>query len=189
MKKGDFVYLNSKVRGLSIEVNDVGIIESIESGVVDVDFISKDQVVQIENEFLTVFDPKETGDLFEKKVCNVCHKILDTFNFDINQRGKNNRLVRRPSCKDCRIIIDGVKLSTSERKRMKKVKPHFVKFTCPICEKTTIAGFTSKLVIDHDHKNGTARAWICDSCNTGLGRFKDDVRLLEKAIEYLKSYD
>ena len=37
-------------------------------------------------------------------------------------------------------------------------------------------------------QQGEARAWICDSCNTGLGRFKDDILMLEKAIAYLKRY-
>ena len=53
-------------------------------------------------------------------------------------------------------------------------------------EKKTIPGLTSKVVLDHDHKTGKGRAWICDSCNTGLGRFKDDIELLESAIQYLK---
>jgi transcription elongation factor Elf1 len=58
-------------------------------------------------------------------------------------------------------------------------------FECPICGKRTIAGITSKVVLDHDHETGEARAWICDSCNTGIGRFKDDVALLQRAIKFL----
>ena len=53
-------------------------------------------------------------------------------------------------------------------------------------EKITIPGVTSKVVLDHDHNTGKPRAWICDSCNTGLGRFKDRVELLQNAIDYLK---
>jgi hypothetical protein len=49
-------------------------------------------------------------------------------------------------------------------------------------------GITGNLVKDHDHKTGKAREWICDSCNTGLGRFKDDVKLMQIAIDYLKKY-
>ena len=58
---------------------------------------------------------------------------------------------------------------------------------CPICKKKTIPGITSKVVLDHNHNTGEPRAWICDSCNTGLGRFKDDINLLQCAIDYLKS--
>ena len=52
----------------------------------------------------------------------------------------------------------------------------------------SIADVTAKLVKDHDHDTGMARDWICDSCNTGLGRFKDDVKLLKKAIAYLEKH-
>jgi len=52
----------------------------------------------------------------------------------------------------------------------------------------SIVGVTANLVKDHDHTTGMAREWICDSCNTGLGRFKDNLKLLEKVIVYLKKY-
>lgn len=71
---------------------------------------------------------------------------------------------------------------------MMKIKPNKF-FVCPICEKGSIPDITANLVIDHNHDNGTAREWLCDSCNTGLGRFKDNVELLEKAINYLKKYN
>ena len=59
-------------------------------------------------------------------------------------------------------------------------------FECPICKKRTIPGLTSKIVLDHNHSTGKVRGWICDSCNTGIGRFKDDTKLLEEAIKYLQ---
>nr|WP_269203404.1 endonuclease VII domain-containing protein [Helicobacter pylori] len=62
-------------------------------------------------------------------------------------------------------------------------------FTCPICEKRSIVGVTANLVRDHNHDTGLGREWICDSCNTGLGRFKDNPKFLEKVIEYLKKYE
>lgn len=42
------------------------------------------------------------------------------------------------------------------------------------------------LVIDHCHSEGNIRGLLCSQCNTGLGHFKDDVQLLQKAIEYLQ---
>lgn len=44
------------------------------------------------------------------------------------------------------------------------------------------------MVLDHDHTTGKPRAWICDSCNTGLGRFKDNIDVIQNAIEYLQKY-
>ena len=41
--------------------------------------------------------------------------------------------------------------------------------------------------VDHDHASRTVRALLCSSCNTGLGKFRDDPALLESAITYLES--
>jgi transcription elongation factor Elf1 len=65
-------------------------------------------------------------------------------------------------------------------------KPENEPFECPICGKRTIAGVTSKVVLDHNHRTGEARGWICDSCNTGIGRFKDDIGLIKRAIKFLE---
>ncbi|MDR0645017.1 MAG: endonuclease VII domain-containing protein [Treponema sp.] len=43
----------------------------------------------------------------------------------------------------------------------------------PCSRKRSIVGITAKIVADHDHHTGNIRAFICDSCNTGLGRFKN----------------
>lgn len=50
---------------------------------------------------------------------------------------------------------------------------------CKICSKE------SKLVIDHNHTNGKIRGLLCDSCNKGLGFFKDKIESLSSAINYL----
>jgi hypothetical protein len=42
-----------------------------------------------------------------------------------------------------------------------------------------------RLAIDHDHKTGKIRGLLCDSCNLGLGSFKDDINILQSAIIYL----
>ena len=54
---------------------------------------------------------------------------------------------------------------------------------CAICVSNPIGG------VDHDHKDGTIRGLLCKGCNTGLGFFKDDTALLEKAIAYLCSHN
>lgn len=143
-------------------------------------------VVNVDNEDVEFFDPAETGDSYPKKVCNICQRLLDTDKFSKNQTGLNNRIIRRPSCDDCRIEIDGVDPPKEESAKWAKKKPHLMPFECPVCKKTTIPGLTSKIVLDHDHKTGKIRGWIYESCNTGLGRFKDNISLLQRAIDFLQ---
>ena len=40
--------------------------------------------------------------------------------------------------------------------------------------------------VDHCHSTGVTRGLLCLSCNHGLGKFKDSIRSLERAIEYLR---
>ena len=53
--------------------------------------------------------------------------------------------------------------------------------------KCAICGKNSKLVIDHNHKNGKFRGLLCSSCNSGLGYFKDCIETMYSAINYIKN--
>lgn len=44
------------------------------------------------------------------------------------------------------------------------------------------------LCVDHNHETGKIRGLLCMQCNSGIGYFKDDVDLTEKAANYLRSY-
>jgi Recombination endonuclease VII len=59
---------------------------------------------------------------------------------------------------------------------------------CRICGKkeTTRKG---KLHVDHSHRTGKVRGLLCGRCNGGLGCFDDSQEMLNKAIEYLKTFD
>lgn len=53
--------------------------------------------------------------------------------------------------------------------------------TCLICEE-----HVGKLLVDHCHESGEVRGLLCSPCNTGIGHLREDVKILEKAIEYLR---
>ena len=40
--------------------------------------------------------------------------------------------------------------------------------------------------LDHNHKTGEVRGWLCHACNTALGLFCDNSTLLTRAAEYLE---
>ena len=42
------------------------------------------------------------------------------------------------------------------------------------------------LHLDHDHRTGQFRGWLCHMCNLSLGKFGDGVEGLERAIVYLQ---
>ena len=59
--------------------------------------------------------------------------------------------------------------------------------SCYICGLQASECPKSVLHVDHDHRTGKVRKLLCQNCNTGLGKFKDDIELLQKAIDYLKN--
>ena len=61
---------------------------------------------------------------------------------------------------------------------------------CKICRTEGFLMHENKthgLSLDHCHKTGKVRGWLCDNCNRGLGLLQDNPKLLESAIEYLNS--
>lgn len=55
---------------------------------------------------------------------------------------------------------------------------------CAICSNTC----TKSLAVDHDHTTGVIRGLLCNSCNRGLGYFKDDKLRLFAAYQYLDKW-
>lgn len=185
MKPNDFVIATQTING--IVINSVGIINSTDGHKAQVYFIGKNEVVIASFESLSAIDVDNTGDPYPYKICNICHLLKPIEEFSRNQNQVGGRIIRRPSCQGCRKVIEGKKLNAAEKRRMlSKRPPDKTIFICPICEKRTIVSITANIVADHDHNTGKGREWICDSCNTGLGRFKDDITILERAIDYLK---
>jgi len=188
---GDFVVATTKID--NIQERSVGLVKNISKNEITIFFIGVNKTKTTNSKHVTYLDvdktgkPK-TGEPYEMKICNICHLLKNNDEeFDYNQNDGKGRKTSRPSCKTCRIGIDGKNLTSNEKKIMEEIRPKDKDvFTCPLCEKMTIVGVTANLVRDHNHITGKGRAWICDSCNTGLGRFKDNIKFLEKVIKYLK---
>ena len=58
---------------------------------------------------------------------------------------------------------------------------------CAICETPLIFEGRNRnsACIDHDHKTGAVRGFLCRLCNHGLGSFRDNPKFLDRAACYL----
>ncbi len=55
---------------------------------------------------------------------------------------------------------------------------------CPLCLYDE-----GDYVSDHCHRTGIRRDWLCRKCNAGLGMFRDNPAILERAIAYLRHHN
>ena len=62
-----------------------------------------------------------------------------------------------------------------------QAQKHIAKGICQICRR-------KGKVVDHCHRSGLYRGFLCRQCNAGLGFFRDDITLLRKAIVYLRKF-
>ena len=176
----------------------------LKNGNFEIYFVNESRVIEVEPKQVKEFDINQTGkkktypcdnclgicNCHTEKVCDRCYILKDrSTEFARNQKDGKGRITYRPSCNDCRGEIDGKAMSNAEKTRMRNTKPKGI-WDCPICEKVYIVeNMRAPPRMDHDHKTGKGRDWICDSCNTGLGRFKDDISILQTGIDYLCSFD
>lgn len=94
-----------------------------------------------------------------------------------------------------RLRADSQYQQHSRRRRRYGIEPdeyiwlwHEQNGKCAICkepETSLYRGNVRSLAVDHDHTTGKIRSLLCNSCNNGLGRFKDDISRLQAAIDYL----
>lgn len=56
-------------------------------------------------------------------------------------------------------------------------------YRCAICRRFPRGD--ERLRVDHNHETGEIRSLLCRNCNSGLGFFEDDRRLLKLAAAYL----
>lgn len=76
-------------------------------------------------------------------------------------------------CRSC------IKEQSKIRKQLKKTAPPKPD-RCECCGQKN-----KKLCLDHDHNTEKFRGWICDKCNTGLGKLGDDIPGIINALNYL----
>ena len=61
-------------------------------------------------------------------------------------------------------------------------------YSCAICNRHRDE-FKRNLSVDHDHKTGKVRKLLCTQCNRILGLVKEDIKILESLIKYIKEHN
>jgi hypothetical protein len=95
--------------------------------------------------------------------------------YDQSDKGKINRKKKHLRSK--------YNLSLVEYNEKLKQQNH----KCAICGTDEI-DLDRSLCVDHNHETNVVRELLCNSCNTGIGMFKEDISIFQKAIAYLKKH-
>jgi hypothetical protein len=66
------------------------------------------------------------------------------------------------------------------RKIAPRPKPEF----CEICGQR--GKKRNGITLDHDHKTGKFRGWLCSNCNTALGLVQENKETLQALIKYIE---
>jgi len=139
----------------------------------------------------------------DKKQCNKCKQFKPFTDFGVSQK--------RPSCKKCYYKWHKEYLNRPGRKEKERQyflsgyfkRTYGITFEeyqemvvkqnncCAICmvPETRLDHRTNKpqqLHVDHCHKTGKVRGLLCSRCNTGLGKFEENILLFESCIKYLQ---
>jgi hypothetical protein len=102
-------------------------------------------------------------------------------------------------CKECRNSREKTYKKPSYEKRRQYMLKHKYNITptdynvfyeeqqgcCAICG-VHQSKLEKPLAVDHCHDTGQVRGLLCFDCNTGIGKLKDSIELLKKALQYLE---
>jgi hypothetical protein len=133
--------------------------------------------------------------MMETKACSSCEKEKPILAF---YKSPHKKGTTRSTCKECD------KASKKARYSPHKTRDINLRFLygittdeyntlleeqgyrCAICAEEPKEG-ERPLFVDHVHISGKVRGLLCAQCNFGLGHFKDNMQLLQNAIDYLSA--
>ena len=121
-----------------------------------------------------------------EKHCNKCNQMLDE-NMFWKRTYASGKIGLQNKCKKCQTKLKRQYYKPHEQMRWRfKISDEFYEElmsndNCAICGVEM-----EKKCIDHCHETKKIRGVLCNKCNTGLGLFKDNVKVMQTAIQYLE---
>lgn len=137
---------------------------------------SKCKVLRAESEYKIKPALHNTSGTTHSSLCIECQKTYDvtkaTRRRERDRKSYNEKSLNSQKLRSFGITID------EYRDRL-----YAQKLTCAICLRVS-----SKLHLDHCHRTGRLREFLCMQCNILLGVCGDNVDTLERAVQYLKRH-
>ena len=139
----------------------------------------------------------------ETKVCKKCGLEKPLIEFYKKKKDKSGNDLAFP-CKECRKSYRKERRKYCPIKRREEGLKHlynitiddynkmlkFQNYKCAICSTSSInyrsRNGSTHFSVDHCHTTGKIRGLLCCICNIGLGNFKDNTDLLNRASMYLQ---
>lgn len=133
----------------------------------------------------------------ETKKCKICGVEKPLSDFPTYYHKRHGRYITWPTCREC--YNKRQKETCRDKNLYDRHGIYGAQYdllfeqqsgVCAICSQSETAkdsqGKIRPLAVDHCHTTHKNRGLLCHSCNTGLGYFKDDPELMEKAAKYLR---
>ncbi len=113
-------------------------------------------------------------------ICKVCFKKQCKKDLSINKTDLHKDVELASKARERSWLNQGINLTWEGYLTMLQRQDN----KCAIC-KIPAKGLKKALAVDHDHATGKIRGLLCNSCNQMLGKAKDNLTILQNAIEYL----
>jgi hypothetical protein len=119
-----------------------------------------------------------------RKWCRDCQQWVLIESFNKKQGASDGRTSICISCQSDRNLLRLYNLTRSDFNSLLDSQGG----GCACCG-TKIPGGKGAFHVDHNHETGQVRGLLCHRCNTAIGQFEDNPKLLRLATAYLESYE
>ncbi|HEV2346964.1 MAG TPA: endonuclease VII domain-containing protein [Actinocrinis sp.] len=124
------------------------------------------------------------------KWCRDCEEVKAVDDFPIATRKASGRNSYCKPCFQARVVASRIKVHGDRREYHLRHRYGIgvADVECMLADqdnKCLICDKPDPEHVDHDHGTGRVRGILCFNCNQGLGNFRDDLRSLGRAVDYL----